>query len=213
MSHQNRPCLLFAFLAGCGVGPGPQNYGSRIPDLGGASHATSDSPPAAPLPDASTGTGENLSPSCAAQGKNCGELNGVSCGSCSAPQTCGGGGVANVCGCAPRTCAAAGKSCGALSDGCGGMISCGCAAPESCDPSGTCGLLSCPAPDGAGVCMPWLFVNWDSDDCASGYNRKRSCDPRFDCRTTDHQGPCTSLNPAEPLQARCGIPSCDTITH
>ena len=40
---------------------------------------------------------------CAAQGKNCGTIsNGcgdtLTCGVCTAPQTCGGGGVANVCG-------------------------------------------------------------------------------------------------------------------
>ena len=40
---------------------------------------------------------------CAAQGKNCGTiLNGcggtLTCGTCTAPQICGGGGVANVCG-------------------------------------------------------------------------------------------------------------------
>src|SRR5205823_8468457 len=52
---------------------------------------------------------------CAAQGKNCGTIsNGcggtLTCGSCTAPQTCGGG-VANVCGggCTPTTCAAQGK--------------------------------------------------------------------------------------------------------
>lgn len=52
----------------------------------------------APTPDA------GCSPvSCAAQGKNCGEvLNGcgawIDCGDCEAPSTCGGGGVPNVCG-------------------------------------------------------------------------------------------------------------------
>jgi len=43
---------------------------------------------------------------CAAQGKNCGTIpdgcgGTLSCGACTAPQTCGGGGVANVCGGAP----------------------------------------------------------------------------------------------------------------
>jgi hypothetical protein len=40
---------------------------------------------------------------CAAQGKNCGSIpdgcgGTLSCGTCASPQTCGGGGVANVCG-------------------------------------------------------------------------------------------------------------------
>jgi len=41
--------------------------------------------------------------SCAAQGKNCGSIadscgGTLNCGTCTAPQTCGGGGIANVCG-------------------------------------------------------------------------------------------------------------------
>src|SRR5204863_6040610 len=77
---------------------------------------------------------------CAAQGKNCGTIsNGcggtLTCGSCTAPQTCGGGGVANLCGggCTPTTCAAQGKNCGTIADGCGGTLTCGaCTAPQTC---------------------------------------------------------------------------------
>ena len=55
------------------------------------------------------------------------------CGDCTTPQTCGGGGVANVCGCTPTTCAALGQSCGPASDGCGGTLDCGaCPWPTSC---------------------------------------------------------------------------------
>ncbi len=35
---------------------------------------------------------------CAAAGANCGTVSGCSCGTCTLPQTCGGGGVPNVCG-------------------------------------------------------------------------------------------------------------------
>jgi len=82
---------------------------------------------------------------CAAQGKNCGSIsNGcggtLACGTCTAPQTCGGGGVANVCGaaaCTPTTCAAQGKNCGTISDGCGGTLTCGaCTAPQTCGGGG-----------------------------------------------------------------------------
>jgi len=53
--------------------------------------------PPPPPPPACTPT------TCAAQGKNCGTIpNGcggtLTCGACTAPQTCGGAGVANVCG-------------------------------------------------------------------------------------------------------------------
>ena len=81
---------------------------------------------------------------CAAQGKNCGTIsNGcggtLTCGSCTAPQTCGGGGVANLCGggCTPTTCAAQGKNCGTIADGCGGTLTCGsCTAPQTCGGGG-----------------------------------------------------------------------------
>jgi hypothetical protein len=58
----------------------------------------------------------------------CGNV--VSCGTCSSPQTCGGGGMAHVCGCAPQTC---GTRCGTVSDGCGGLLDCPpCPPPPGC---------------------------------------------------------------------------------
>ncbi len=84
---------------------------------------------------------------CAAQGKDCGTISNscggtLSCGSCTAPETCGGGGSANVCGCTPTTCAAQGKDCGSISDGCGSTLNCG-----SCTASQTCVAGVCIAPD------------------------------------------------------------------
>jgi hypothetical protein len=76
---------------------------------------------------------------CAAQGKNCGEIpNGcggtLPCGDCTGIDSCGGGGTANVCGagtCTPTTCLAEGKDCGVISDGCAATLPCG-------DCAGTC---------------------------------------------------------------------------
>jgi hypothetical protein len=72
-------------------------------------------------------------------GANCGSVdNGcgamVNCGAaCTAPQTCGGGGTANVCGCKPTTCAAQNAECGTIDDGCGGMLTCPtCNVDQSC---------------------------------------------------------------------------------
>jgi hypothetical protein len=68
---------------------------------------------------------------CAAQGANCGTIpdgcggTPLSCGSCTLPQKCGGGGTANVCGCKLTTCAAQGATCGTIPDGCGGTLDCG----------------------------------------------------------------------------------------
>jgi hypothetical protein len=86
---------------------------------------------------------------CAALGKNCGSVpdgcgGTLSCGTCSAPQSCGGGGTPNVCGCTPTTCAAQGAQCGTLADGCGGTLSCGtCSAPQSCGGGGTPNVCGC----------------------------------------------------------------------
>lgn len=78
---------------------------------------------------------------------------GPSCAVCAAPQTCGGGGQAGVCGCTPSC---AGKTCGA-GDGCGGRCLDACA---------TCAALAAaaasPLPDGSytlafqgDVTKPW----------------------------------------------------------
>jgi peptidoglycan/xylan/chitin deacetylase (PgdA/CDA1 family)/endo-1,4-beta-D-glucanase Y len=91
---------------------------------------------------------------CAAQGKNCGSISDgcgatILCGTCTSPDTCGGGGVTNVCGttCTPTTCAAAGATCGSISDGCGTTLNCGsCTSPDTCGGGGVanqCGTASC----------------------------------------------------------------------
>lgn len=110
--------------------------------------------------------------SCKDQGISCGQAGDgcggkITCGSCTTPQTCGGGGKPSVCGgtdgCVPKTCKDLGITCGPAGDGCGGTLpNCGtCNAPEFCGGGGPskCGgglvgdggvqLL----PDG-GVCSP-----------------------------------------------------------
>lgn len=99
------------------------------------------------------------STSCAAQNAMCGTIpdgcgGTLDCGTCTAPQTCGGGGVANLCGCTPTTCAAAGANCGQMPDSCGGTLNCGsCTVPLTCGGSGVsyhcgCAPTTC---QGAGV--------------------------------------------------------------
>jgi hypothetical protein len=86
---------------------------------------------------------------CGQQSDGCGGVT-PSCGECTAPQTCGGGGTPSVCGgsaCTPRTCEAAGASCGSVADGCGGLMDCGiCVAPQTCGGAGVpnrCGNPAC----------------------------------------------------------------------
>jgi hypothetical protein len=95
---------------------------------------------------------------CGPAGDGCG--GSLDCGPCTAPQTCGGGGVSFVCGsppdsgtCQPQTCPQQGKNCGPAGDGCGNLIqSCGtCNPPEVCGGGGVPGV--CAIPD-AGPCVP-----------------------------------------------------------
>ena len=92
---------------------------------------------------------------CAVVNANCGEAadgcgGTVSCGTCTAPQTCGGGGTAFQCGsgggsCTPTTCAAVNANCGMIGDGCGGTLNCGtCTAPQTCGGGGTAGRCGQP---------------------------------------------------------------------
>jgi hypothetical protein len=75
---------------------------------------------------------------CGQTGDGCGHI--INCGTCAAPETCGGGGVPSTCGapsCTKQTCAQIGASCGEQADGCGGLMSCGtCTAPQTCGGAG-----------------------------------------------------------------------------
>jgi hypothetical protein len=95
-------------------------------------------------------TCETLDAQCGPHGDGCGGL--IDCGTCAAPQSCGGGGVPNVCGghtaladggigCTPRTCAELGFNCGPAGDGCGGLLQCGdCTSPQLCGGGGQAGV-------------------------------------------------------------------------
>lgn len=94
---------------------------------------------------------------CGAQSDGCGGLT-TNCGTCTAPETCGGGGVPNQCGsppeagsCVPQTCTGQNIQCGPAGDGCGGVIaSCG-----TCPTGQTCSGGHCYAADGGPpICTP-----------------------------------------------------------
>jgi hypothetical protein len=59
-----------------------------------------------------------LGAACGPVGDGCGHT--ITCGTCTAPQTCGAV-TANQCGCVPVTC---GTQCGKIADGCGGTLTC-----------------------------------------------------------------------------------------
>jgi hypothetical protein len=82
---------------------------------------------------------------CGPAGDGCGGT--LDCGTCTAPETCGGGGP-SMCGtpscasgscmsCVPTTCQALGYDCGPASDGCNGLLQCGtCTLPQTCGGGG-----------------------------------------------------------------------------
>lgn len=121
-------------------------------DIGGATDAGGgDADAGSGDPDAgSEGCGQRT---CASAGAECGPIGDgcssiLQCGTCSAPETCGGGGEASVCGgngggCVPRTCDDLGAECGPVGDGCGNVVECGtCADGLVCGGGGAsrCGL-------------------------------------------------------------------------
>jgi hypothetical protein len=113
-------------------------------------------------------SGTTTCATCASLGKNCGTVsNGcggsLNCGTCTSPQTCGGGGTANVCGatssCTPTTCAAQGKNCGSISDGCGGALTCGsCTSPQTCGGGGAANVCGGGSSSGGGGNGTLTFV-------------------------------------------------------
>src|SRR5258708_2214519 len=99
------------------------------------------------------GSGCGSSGTCYAGTTNaaCGSGGGA-CQSCSGYQTCGGGGMANVCRCTPTTsCASQGLLCGTATDNCGNSLSCG-----SCGYGLTCSNGRCVSicPSGTQFCDP-----------------------------------------------------------
>lgn len=92
-------------------------------------------------------TCEQQNADCGQVADGCGAL--LNCGTCTAPLSCGGGGVPDRCGnsCTHTSCSAQGANCGIVADGCGGTIDCGnCTLPAVCGGAGTpnvCGRAAC----------------------------------------------------------------------
>src|SRR5439155_447132 len=116
-------------------------------------------------PDSGQGCGlvtcDSAHATCGPIGDGCGGV--LHCGTCTLPETCGGGATPSQCGghsgCTPKTCMELGATCGAIGDGCGNLLHCGSctAARDTCGGGGlpnTCGHPT-PAPDsGLPPCMP-----------------------------------------------------------
>jgi len=134
-----------------------------------------------PKGDGSTSTGSNCVPTtcnalgftCGMNSDGCGNL--ISCGSCTAPDSCGVGGFSK-CGnptigpdggmltCTPKTCGDLGYTCGENSDGCGNMISCGSCATGYCGGGGfsQCGTGPDASADAGPLCTPITCASLDN---------------------------------------------------
>jgi hypothetical protein len=159
--------------------------------------------------DAADGGAQLACLTCTALGAECGSVNngcGVSltCGTCVAPEVCGGAGVANRCACPPKTCDAVGAECGEILDGCNGIRSCG-----ACPPGKICGGAG-PNRCGDKPCRPATCGSLTSDcglsqDGCSGVLNCGGCGGFDSCGGAGvaHRCGCTKATCAE-LGANCG---------
>jgi hypothetical protein len=150
---------------------------------------------------------------CGALGKNCGDLSDacgsmLHCGVCNSPTSCGGAGIANVCGCTPATesdpevCADAGVTCGTISrlDSCGAMAlhtcggACSCTGLPStfyCSDAGfNCGPMA--ITDNCGRAQVFSCGSCSADNsCVTGDlggGTCMACDPEDDFTFCNRQG-------------------------
>jgi hypothetical protein len=153
----------------CG-GPGASGVCVAIPDAGGCVPVTC----------------QQQGLACGPTGDGCGNVI-ASCGTCTAPQTCGGCGTPGVCcgtnPCQPESCQEQGIECGPTGDGCGNLLNCGECDGGTCGGGGTglCGPGSCtpktcteqgfncgPAGDGCGNLIPTCGTCTPPLSCGGG---------------------------------------------
>ncbi len=104
------------------------------------------------------GTCGKLGAECGLIGDGCGDI--IDCGPCPEGETCGGGGIPNMCGvalCDPLPCGD--NQCGYVADGCGGLVDCG-----PCPPGLFCGADGAPNECVTGAdCPPLTCEDWNAD--------------------------------------------------
>ena len=140
---------------------------------------------------------------CGTIGDGCGHS--IACGdTCTAPETCGGTGIPNVCGdpaCVPHTCSVAGgQYCGDIGDGCGHNLACGdCPTGMACD--ATSHLCIVPG------CSPTL-----TSCTVTGANYcgvvGDGCSGTVDCGSTCPAGTACGAN----VHGICGKPNCTPLS-
>jgi hypothetical protein len=155
------------------------------------------------------------STTCGVQGDGCGGQTAF-CNPCTAPATCGGGGVVDQCGepdagCTHLTCASFPNTCGLQGDGCGGQTAfCNpCTLPATCGGGGTPGKCGYPdagcTPGGCGAAQCGFVANGcggvtaSCGTCAAGTTcENNQCVP-VDGGSSCQPQTCTSLG------LQCGL--------
>jgi hypothetical protein len=138
---------------------------------------------------------------CGPTADGCGGI--LQCGDCPAGKTCGGAGVAGVCGvspCVSKTCAELGADCGENGDGCGNEIDCGtCSGGQTCGGGGVSNMCG-----SGGTCTP--------KTCSA---QAVNCGPVGDgCGKVLQCGTCTGNQTCGGggIASVCGSPVCDPKT-
>ncbi|HTB74731.1 MAG TPA: hypothetical protein VK762_15885, partial [Polyangiaceae bacterium] len=173
--QQSDGCL--GLTTDCGSCTLPQYCGGGGPSLCGGDLTKTPDGAAPCTPKSCT----DLGYTCGQASDGCGGVT-VSCGTCTSPQYCGGGG-SNLCGgntglapdggslftCVPKSCSAQGATCGKLGDGCGGVTAaCGtCTSPTFCGGGGAnvCGGNNGFTPDGSIACTAKTCANYPVGTC------------------------------------------------
>lgn len=117
---------------------------------------------------------------------------------CSSPDTCGGGGMPNVCGCQETSCADQGVTCGTTPNTCGGgMMNCndgaknGTETDVDCGGGGAGGTCSVKCDQGK-LCL--AGADCKSNECTDGFCCNNACDqPCKACNVTGKEGTCDNL--------------------
>ncbi len=138
--------------------------------------------------------------------------------SCSGEDTCGGGGLPDVCGhggaCQPKTPDQCGDvKCGPISDGCGGTISCGtCPSGQTCGGSGINGVCGAPPECQARTCADYGFDCGQFPDGCGGTltcgSNKGGCPSGKVCNANKCQAVvCQPKSKTEACANLCGVQS------